>query len=113
MRIPKKGEIWSVNLDPTLGHEQQSRRPCLVLSQTAFNQTGLVVIAPITKGSPGPYAGFETRITPAMGMKTYGIVLSHQTRSIDFTARSPEFVEVADPDLLADVLARYQAILGI
>lgn len=113
MGIPKKGEIWNVNLDPTRGHEQQKRRPCLVLSQNAFNQTGLVSIAPITSGSPGPYAGFESRITPDMGMKTYGAVLSHQVRSVDFSARDAEFVEVAAPELLTDVLARYKAILGI
>lgn len=113
MSIPKRGEIWTVNLNPTAGHEQQSQRPCLVLSETAFNQIGLFVVAPITGGSPGPYGGFSTKIEPEMGMKTYGSVLAHQARSIDYKARGAVFVEKADPDLLSEVLAKYKVILGM
>ena len=113
MSIPKRGEIWAVNLDPTAGHEQPKTRPCLVLSETAFNQIGMVVVASITSGSSGPYAGFSTKIEPEMGMKTYGTVLSHQTRSLDYKARGASFIEKADPSLLAEVLAKYQVILGI
>lgn len=112
MSIPKRGEIWAVNLDPTAGHEQQKTRPCLVLSETAFNQMGLIVVAPITSGSPGPYTGFSTKIEPEMEMKTYGSVLSHQARSLDYKARGATFIEKAAPELLADVLAKYQVILG-
>lgn len=113
MGIPKRGEIWAVNLDPAAGHEQQKTRPCLVLSQTAFNETGLMVVAPITSGSAGPYGGFVTMIEKSMGMKTYGAVLAHQTRTIDFKARAARLIEQADQFLLDDVLAKYQAILGL
>lgn len=112
MSIPKRGEIWAVDLNPTAGHEQQNKRPCLVLSETAFNQIGIFVVAPITGGSPGPYAGFSTKIEPEMGMKTYGTVLAHQVRSLDYKARGASFVEKADPTLLEDVLAKHQVILG-
>lgn len=37
MRI-ERGEIWWVNLDPTIGSEIKKRRPCVVLSADAINQ---------------------------------------------------------------------------
>ncbi|MGH8604159.1 MAG: type II toxin-antitoxin system PemK/MazF family toxin, partial [Gammaproteobacteria bacterium] len=32
MRIPGRGEIWHVNLNPVAGKEQQGSRPVLVVS---------------------------------------------------------------------------------
>ena len=45
-----RGEVWLVDLDPTLGHEQAGRRPALVVSADAFNlgPAGLVVVVPMT-----------------------------------------------------------------
>jgi mRNA interferase MazF len=47
---PSRGEIWLVDLDPTRGHEQAGRRPCLVVSVDLFNYgpAGLAVILPLT-----------------------------------------------------------------
>ncbi|MEP6901779.1 MAG: type II toxin-antitoxin system PemK/MazF family toxin [Actinomycetota bacterium] len=45
-----RGEIWLVNLDPTLGREQAGTRPALVISENLFNQSyaELVIVIPIT-----------------------------------------------------------------
>ena len=45
-----RGDVWLVNLDPTVGREQAKCRPCLVMSPELFNQgpAELVVIVPIT-----------------------------------------------------------------
>lgn len=47
---PSRGEIWFVNLNPTVGHEQAKTRPCLVISNDAFNHgyAHLHVILPLT-----------------------------------------------------------------
>ena len=50
MRIPSRGEIWFVNLNPTAGREQQGIRPVLVVSEKEFNRLGLCVVCPITQG---------------------------------------------------------------
>jgi mRNA interferase ChpB len=50
MRIPKRGEIWQVNLSPAAGSEQQGLRPVLVITNKDFNQTGLMIVCPITQG---------------------------------------------------------------
>jgi len=45
-----RGEIWLADLSPVRGHEQAGRRPVLVVSVDAFNQSRaeLVVVIPIT-----------------------------------------------------------------
>jgi mRNA interferase MazF len=52
---PSRGDVWIVDLDPTKGHEQAGRRPCLVVSLDIFNQgpADLVVVLPITTKAKG------------------------------------------------------------
>jgi mRNA interferase MazF len=47
---PHRGEVWTVALDPTKGHEQAGTRPCLIVSVDKFNlgPAGLVVVLPIS-----------------------------------------------------------------
>jgi mRNA interferase MazF len=40
-----RGDIIWANLDPTLGNEQQGRRPVIVLSENIFNEKSGTVIA--------------------------------------------------------------------
>jgi len=52
--VVKRGEVYWVNLDPTMGTEIQKTRPALVVSPDDMN-TALprVIVAPITsKGQP-------------------------------------------------------------
>ena len=44
----KQGEIWLINLDPTLGSEMKKTRPCLILNNNTVGKLPLKVIAPIT-----------------------------------------------------------------
>lgn len=55
MKSPRRGEIWSVDLNPVTGHEQGGRRPALVISDDKFNAgpAGLVVMLPITTKDKG------------------------------------------------------------
>lgn len=47
---PSRGEIWFVDLNPTRGHEQSGKRPCLIVSVDPLNHgpAELVVVLPIT-----------------------------------------------------------------
>jgi mRNA interferase MazF len=51
MSTPARAEVWDLNLDPTIGHEQAGNRPALVLSADIFNEgpADLVVVIPITR----------------------------------------------------------------
>lgn len=55
MLKPLRGDIWSLDLNPTRGHEQSGQRPGLVLSENTFNlgPAGLVVVLPITSRHKG------------------------------------------------------------
>ncbi len=43
-----KGEIWLVNLDPTLGDEIRKMRPAIVVSRDALGVLTLRVVVPVT-----------------------------------------------------------------
>lgn len=47
---PKRGEIWSVNFNPTKGQEIQKVRPALVIGLDQLGHWGLRVVVPITDG---------------------------------------------------------------
>lgn len=44
----KRGEIWLVNLDPTLGAGIRKTRPCVIVNDDAIGALPLKVIAPLT-----------------------------------------------------------------
>ncbi|MBK8920521.1 MAG: type II toxin-antitoxin system PemK/MazF family toxin [Saprospirales bacterium] len=44
----KRGEIWQVNLDPTIGTEIQKSRPAVIINDDAMGILPLKIIVPIT-----------------------------------------------------------------
>ena len=44
----KRGEVWLINLDPTLGAEIRKTRPAVVVSDDAVGVLPLKVIVPLT-----------------------------------------------------------------
>lgn len=109
--IPKRGDIIRVSFDPALGIEQQGLRPALVLSPTAFNRFGGVLVCPITQG--GNFARNNHWAVPLMGTgtETQGVILSNQVRTIDYKARGARFVEAVPVSLVDEVLARVATLL--
>ena len=75
----KHGDIWLVNLDPTIGSEIKKSRPCVVISPPELNsQLRTVMVAPMsTKGFPAP---FRVPITHA---GTKGLIVLDQLRPVD------------------------------
>ncbi len=60
--------VYRVNLDPTIGHEIDKERPCLVISPTAFNNnSGLVTIVPLTDRKVGTIHSNQVEVTVADG----------------------------------------------
>jgi mRNA interferase ChpB len=105
----RRGEIYMVSLDPTQGHEQQGRRPVLIVSPDDFNAaTRLPVVLPITSG--GEFARRIGFAVPLTGIKTTGVVRCDQPRVLDLRARGGKKVDVLPPDILDEVLARVATI---
>lgn len=75
----KRGEIWLVNLDPTVGSEIQKTRPCVVVSPPELNDhLRTVIVAPMT--SKGFEAPFRVPVTHG---GTKGLILLDQMRTVD------------------------------
>ena len=71
--------IYLVNLDPTVGHEIQKTRPCLVVSPNEMNRhLKTVMIAPMTTKSHD----YPSRVTLRFEGKQAWIVLD-QIRTVD------------------------------
>lgn len=104
-----RGDIYLISLDPSLGHEQQGKRPVLVVSSKPFNLvTQLPIVLPITSGGRfSRNTGFAVEL---MGGKTTGIVRCDQPRALDFIARHAKFLESVNGDVLDEVMARFNAI---
>jgi mRNA interferase ChpB len=101
----KRGDIYIVSLDPTLGHEQRGQRPVLIVSPTQFNEaTMLPVVLPITSG--GEFARRIGFAVPIAGIKTTGIVRCDQPRTLDIDARAGRKVDTLPAEIMAEVLAR-------
>ena len=47
-----RGEIWSVNLDPTIGAEIKKTRPAVIVSDNSVGLLPLRVIVPVTDWKP-------------------------------------------------------------
>jgi mRNA interferase ChpB len=103
----ERGDIYSVSLDPTEGHEQRGRRPVLIVSPTAFNAlTQTPIVVPITTGgSFARHAGFTVSLMGA-GTQTTGVIRCDQPRALDLNARHGRKVESVPADILDDVLAK-------
>ena len=77
--VIKQYEVYLINLDPTIGHEIQKTRPCLVLSPDEINDNiRTVIIAPMTTKSHV----YPTRIPVRFDKKSGWIVLD-QIRTVD------------------------------
>jgi mRNA interferase MazF len=64
MSSPQRGDIYWINLDPTVNAEIKKTRPCVIISPDAANRSGpLVIVAPITK-SQGKKVHFHEVFLP-------------------------------------------------
>src|SRR5205809_730294 len=53
---PRRGEVWWVRLDPTLGAEIAKTRPCVILSGNVFNRLRRTAVVIPLSTSPQPGA---------------------------------------------------------
>jgi mRNA interferase MazF len=101
MVTPQQGDIIKLSLNPRTGHEQQGFRPVIVLSNNIVSQyTNVVIAAPIstTKRRLPLYRDLPDSLV------TKGTVLLDQIVTLDYSARSFQFVETVPGELLAALL---------
>ncbi len=81
----KRGDIWLVNLDPTIGHEIRKSRPAVIIQNDLGNKySPITIIAPITSQNIEKTYPIEV----VLDKKNYGLekvskALLNQIRAID------------------------------
>ncbi len=82
---PRRGDVYLVSFDPTIGAEIKKKRPALVLqNDTANRYSPITIVAAITSQTDEQLYPTEVRV-PARegGLTRDSVVLLNQIRSID------------------------------
>ena len=99
--VPKQGDIVKMDFNPTKGHEQQGRRPAVVVSNASYNKfaRGVAIVCPITNTDK------KSPLQPRLDDRTLttGVIMNDQVKALDLSERNVEFVEQLPPDILAEV----------
>ena len=111
---PKRGEVWLVSFDPTIGAEIKKTRPALILQNDIANRASpITIVAAIT-------SQFEERIyptevlikAPEAGLTVDSVALLNQIRSID-QRRLVRRLGVARPATMMNVERALMISLGL
>ncbi len=96
-RVPSRGEVFLVELDPTRGSELRKTRPCVVVSPDELNHhLRTVIVAPMTTGGQAYPFRVASRFS---GMK--GRVALDQLRTVDRERLRKRLGVLATPALAA------------
>jgi mRNA interferase MazF len=110
---PKRGEVWQIDLDPTVGVEMQKTRPIIVISSDSAGRLPIKLIAPIT-GWDTRYSGnfWHVKIihTSNNGLSKDSAVDVLQTRGVD-TSRFIKKIGWLDAGLMEDIAAAMAALV--
>lgn len=103
------GELVWVDFDPSFGHEQSGRRPALVVSDGAYNQTSsFILVCPITR-NPKPWP-FKISLSGRSSLD--GQVLVDQIKAIDKRRVIAPAIGKIDEPLLSEVRGLLASLLG-
>ena len=81
----KRGEVYLVNFDPTIGSEIKKTRPALIIQNDVANRfSPVTIVAAISSYDGGSSYPTEVLVEAHHGgLNTQSLVLLNQTRSID------------------------------
>lgn len=82
---PKAGDILTLNLNPTVGHEQKGHRPCIVVSIPAVGKQrskglGILIIVPLTSQQKNWWT--VVPVPNQTGLTADSFALCHQIRAV-------------------------------
>jgi mRNA interferase ChpB len=101
--LPKRGEIYHLDLDPTRGKKQAGKRFIYVLSPADEN---LAIILPISTGvTLARSLGFAVTLMGA-GTRTTGVIICNQPRTVALRERGAKRIEAVPDFITQEVLLR-------
>jgi mRNA interferase MazF len=111
---PSRGEIWLINLDPTLGHEQSGTRPCLVISADPLNHSpaDLAIVLPLTSRERRLPSHVSVS-PPEGGLRSRSFIKCEDIRSVSISRRFVRRWGSVSAGVLADVEKRLRFLLDM
>ena len=112
--VPKRGEIYLVNFDPTIGAEIKKTRPALILQNDIGNKySPVTIVAAITSAIDNKQYPTEVLIKSSeSGIKIDSLILLNQIRTID-KKRLIKRIGKVDQGVLRKVNQALQISLGL
>lgn len=108
--VPERGDAVWLTLDPQAGHEQAGRRPCVVLSPSAYNRkTGLALLCPVTNQAKG----YPFEVNMPEGLKVAGVILADQIKCLDWKARRAELIARVPASIVEEALLKVGTLLKL
>lgn len=111
---PKRGEVYLVNFDPTVGREIKKTRPALILQNDITNRwSPITIVAAITSRIRESLYPTEVPVSPPEGgLRSDSIVLLNQIRSID-RKRFAKRLGTLKPETMLQVERALRISLGL
>jgi mRNA interferase ChpB len=111
--VPKRGDVFLVDLDPVVGNEIKDDHRCVVITPREINSVGMCLTVPITSGGVFTRkAGLAVNIS---GHKTTGVALCNQVRSLDIMERvrlkTARHVDTLDTSTTDEIVARVVSMI--
>jgi mRNA interferase MazF len=109
-----KGEIWLINLDPTVGSEIKKTRPAVIVNEDAIGILPLRIIVPLTDWKDRyKVAPWMVRIDPTSrnGLNKPSAADAFQIRSVA-QERFVRLLGKVTSVQLADILMAIQVVIG-
>lgn len=109
----KRGDIWLIDFNPTVGNEQAGVRPALIISVNRFNQSMAtkVVAIPLTSKDKGIPLDVEL-IPPDGGVTKNSYIKCEDIRSLSKSRLIQKWGEIS-PDKMQEVSNKIGLLLGI
>ena len=100
----KRGEVYWADLAPRSGSEQQGRRPVVVISHDAFNQTQgwrSIIVVPLSTSVAQVGRGPSAVLLPqgAAGLSKDSVALRHQVTTLDRSKLTQRIGELNSTEL--------------
>jgi mRNA interferase MazF len=109
---PRRGEVWSVSLDPTVGHEVCKTRPAIVVTSDVYNtHNWVVLVMPVTAHDKAEYDQVQIR-PPEGGLSDASVTLPDQLRAVD-RRRLVKRLGTLKPGSMAHVDRSLKVVLGL
>jgi mRNA interferase MazF len=109
IRMPKRGEVWWVHLDPTSGSEINKTRPCLVVTTNVLNERRRTVVVIPLSTSPSASPPLMVALSYA---GTAAVAVIDQIRVVS-KDRLEKLIEQISPEGLVAVEEALRGVLDL